>query len=56
MRYRDYAYERKNRGILGSGVFYTVRVELADHVSLHFDNNTSMAALFLDIEKAFDTT
>jgi hypothetical protein len=29
---------------------------LADHVTLHFNNNMSIAAVFLDIEKAFDTT
>jgi hypothetical protein len=28
----------------------------ADHVTLHFNNNISTAAVFLDIEKAFDTT
>jgi hypothetical protein len=26
-----------------------------DHVTLNFNNNMSMAAVFLDIEKAFDT-
>jgi hypothetical protein len=30
-------------------------MRLADHVTLHF-NNMSTAAVFLDIEKAFDTT
>jgi hypothetical protein len=30
-------------------------MRLADHVSLHFNNNMFTAAVFLDIEKAFDT-
>jgi hypothetical protein len=29
---------------------------LTDHVSLNFNNKISTAAVFLDIEKAFDTT
>jgi hypothetical protein len=31
-------------------------MRLADHVILDFNNNMSIAAVFLDIEKAFDTT
>jgi hypothetical protein len=31
-------------------------MKLADHVTLHFSNNMSTAAVFLDIEKAFYTT
>jgi hypothetical protein len=31
-------------------------MRLTDHVTLHFNNNMSTAAVFLDIEKAFDTT
>jgi hypothetical protein len=31
-------------------------MRLADHVTLNFNNNMSMAAVFLDTEKAFDTT
>jgi hypothetical protein len=31
-------------------------MRLAEHVTLHFNNNMSTAAVFLDIEKAFDTT
>jgi hypothetical protein len=31
-------------------------MRLADHVTLHFNNNMATAAIFLDIEKAFDTT
>jgi retron-type reverse transcriptase len=31
-------------------------MRLADHVALHFSNKISTAAVFLDIEKAFDTT
>jgi hypothetical protein len=31
-------------------------MRLTDHVSLHFNNNMSTAAVFLDIEKDFDTT
>jgi hypothetical protein len=31
-------------------------MRLAGHVTLHFNNNMSTAAVFLDIEKAFDTT
>jgi hypothetical protein len=31
-------------------------MRLADHVTLHFNNNMSTAAVILDIEKAFDTT
>jgi len=30
-------------------------MRLTDHVTLNFSNNMSMAAVFLDIEKAFDT-
>jgi hypothetical protein len=29
---------------------------LADHITLNFKNKMSTAAVFLDIEKAFDTT
>jgi hypothetical protein len=31
-------------------------MRLADHVTLNFNNNTSTAVVFLDIEKAFDNT
>jgi hypothetical protein len=31
-------------------------MRLADHVTLHFNNNMSTAAVFLDSEKAFGTT
>jgi hypothetical protein len=31
-------------------------MKLADHVTLNFNNNMSTAAVFLNIEKAFDTT
>jgi retron-type reverse transcriptase len=31
-------------------------MRLTDHVALNFNNNVSTAAVFLDIEKAFDTT
>jgi hypothetical protein len=31
-------------------------MRLADHVTINFNNNMSMAAVFLDIERAFDTT
>jgi hypothetical protein len=31
-------------------------MRLVDHVTLNFNNNMSTAAVFLDIEKAFDTT
>jgi hypothetical protein len=31
-------------------------MRLADHVTLNFDNKMSKAAVFLDIEKAVDTT
>jgi hypothetical protein len=31
-------------------------MRLADHVTLNFSNKMSTAAVFLDIEKAFDTT
>jgi len=33
-----------------------VPVWLSDHVTLNFSNNMSMAAVFLDIKKVFDTT
>jgi hypothetical protein len=32
------------------------RMRLADHVILNFNNNMSMAAVYFDTEKAFDTT
>jgi hypothetical protein len=31
-------------------------MRLTDHVTLNFNNNMPTAAVFLDIEKAFDTT
>jgi hypothetical protein len=31
-------------------------MRVADHVTLNLNNNMSMAVVFLDIEKAFDTT
>jgi hypothetical protein len=31
-------------------------IKLADHVTLNFNNNMSTAAVFLDIEKAFNPT
>jgi hypothetical protein len=31
-------------------------MRMTDHVTLHFNNKMSTAAVFLDIEKAFDTT
>jgi hypothetical protein len=31
-------------------------MRLTDHVTLNFNNNMLMAVVFLDIEKAFDTT
>jgi hypothetical protein len=31
-------------------------MRLADHVTLNFNNTMSTAAVFLDIEKSFDTT
>jgi hypothetical protein len=31
-------------------------MKLTDHVTLNFNNKMSTAAVFLDIEKAFDTT
>jgi hypothetical protein len=31
-------------------------MRLADHVTLNFNNNMSMAAVFLDIKKTFHTT
>jgi hypothetical protein len=31
-------------------------MRLMDHVTLNFNNKMSMAAVFLDIERAFDTT
>jgi hypothetical protein len=30
-------------------------MRLTDHVTLNFNNNMSIAAVFLDVEKAFDT-
>jgi hypothetical protein len=32
------------------------RMRLKDHVTLNFEDNMSTAAVFLDIEKAFDNT
>jgi hypothetical protein len=32
------------------------RMRLTDQVTLNFNNNVSTSAVFLDIEKAFDTT
>jgi hypothetical protein len=54
----------ENRKLLNANqfVFRTRRstslqcMRLADHVTLNFNNKMSMAAVFLDIEKAFDTT
>jgi hypothetical protein len=51
------------KGLLNAGQFeFCARhsttlqcMRLTDHVTLNF-NNMSMAAVFLDIEKAFDTT
>jgi hypothetical protein len=31
-------------------------MRLVDHVTLNFNNKMSMAAVFLDTEKTFDTT
>jgi hypothetical protein len=31
-------------------------MSLDDHFTLNFNNNMSMAAVFLDVEKAFDKT
>jgi hypothetical protein len=31
-------------------------MKLTDYVTVHFNNKISTAAVFLDIEKAFDTT
>jgi hypothetical protein len=31
-------------------------MKLADHVTLNFNNNMSMAAVFMDIENLFDRT
>jgi hypothetical protein len=31
-------------------------MKLTDHIKLNFNNNMSIAAVFLDVEKAFDTT
>jgi hypothetical protein len=31
-------------------------MRLMDHVTLNFNNNMTTAAVFLDSEKAFDTT
>jgi hypothetical protein len=30
-------------------------MRLTDHVNLNFNNNMAMDAVFLDVEKAFDT-
>jgi hypothetical protein len=54
----------KERGLLNASQFsFRARhsmtlhcMRLTDHVLLKFNNNMSMAAVFLDIEKAFDTT
>jgi hypothetical protein len=32
------------------------RMRLVDHMTLNFNNKISMAVVFLDIKKAFDTT
>jgi hypothetical protein len=50
-------------GLLGAGQFgFRARhsatlqcLRMADHVTLHFNKNICAAAVFLDIEKAFDT-
>jgi hypothetical protein len=52
------------KGLLNAGKFeFLARhstalqcMRLTDHVTLNFNNNMSTAAVFLDIEKAFDTT
>jgi hypothetical protein len=54
----------EERGLLNASQFgfrarHSMRVQcmrLADHVTLNFNNEMSMAAVFLDTEKAFDTT
>jgi hypothetical protein len=35
---------------------YTICMRLTDHLTLHFNNKMSMAAVFLDIENAFNNT
>jgi hypothetical protein len=54
----------EERGLLnasqfGSNAPYSMTLQcirLMDHTTLNFKNNMSMAAVFLDGEKAFDTT
>jgi hypothetical protein len=54
----------EERGALNASQFgfhacHTMTVQcmrLTDHVTLNLNNNMSMAEVFLDIEKAFDTT
>jgi hypothetical protein len=53
----------KERGLHGSQTGFHAHhsktlqcMRLMDHITLFFNNNMSTAAVFLDIEKAFDTT
>jgi hypothetical protein len=48
-----------NASQFGFGADHSTTVQcmrLADYVALNFNNNMSTAAVFLDIENAFDTT
>jgi hypothetical protein len=53
---------REEKNLLHVGRFHACHnmtlqcLRLTDHMILNFNNNTSMAAVFLDIKKAFDTT
>jgi hypothetical protein len=46
----------EERGLLNASQFGFCAHHSVDHVILNFNNNMSMAAVFFDVERAFDTT
>jgi hypothetical protein len=51
----------EERGLLNASQFgfcahHSMTLQCMNHIIVNFNNNMSMGAVFLDIEKAFDTT